>query len=69
MSERKTIAQVEHGKRTVLGTDWPITSYLERVAGKGRRPTWVVTWNLCNGVPTGTTVYPTKREALEALHS
>ena len=51
------------GYRTILNTRWPITTTVRRDAG-GR--CWVVTYGLCNGIPTGAELYRTKREALAA---
>ena len=64
MRTTKRYAEVQHGKRTVMGTEWPIYSFIER-AHSGRR--FVATHRLCNGVPSHTTTHATLREAKEAI--
>lgn len=44
------IATRTHSARRILGTDWSVYDTLDRV-NRGSRPRWVVTRNLCNGVP------------------
>jgi len=62
----REIARVCTGTRLVMGTEWPIESYLTRQEyfGKVR---WIITWNLCNGTPSGTEECATKKGALEKL--
>jgi len=57
----KSVASITTGHRRAYGTDWPIETAVYR-AGPRR---WVVAFNLCNGVPSGTRVCRTRREALE----
>ena len=40
-NSRKRIASVAHGKRMIMGTDWPIESYVDRVEYLG-----AVSWRL-----------------------
>lgn len=65
---RRQAIRVEAGKRTILGTDWPVFSTVTRLtrAGKpiGRRQ-WLVTYGICNGVASGSYRCPTRGEALE----
>ncbi len=58
------IAEVVHGYRTIAGTDWPVTSHVERYGPRR----WVVTWGLCSGSPVESIVYRTRRAALAALY-
>ncbi len=60
------IATRTHGTRRILGTDWPVYDTLDRVT-RGSRPRWIVTRNLCNGVPDIAEVYRTRAAALAAL--
>ena len=57
------IARIEHGYQTIMGTNWPIESFVTRHAPKR----WVLTARLCNGIPDYSETYTTKREALKAL--
>ena len=63
----KRIASVVHGERNIMGTDWPIESYIDRVEYLGA-VSWRLTKLLCNGDALGTETYKTKREALSALN-
>ena len=62
MATEKRYAEVNHGTRTIMGTDWPVTSYVTK---SGRK--WVATHKLCNGVPQRTTVHTKKRDAKAAI--
>ena len=64
----KRIASVVHGKQMIMGTDWPIESYVDRVEYLGAVK-WRLTKLLCNGNALGAETYKTKREALSALHA
>ena len=66
-NNRKRIASVTHGKQMIMGTDWPIESYVDRVEYLGAVK-WRLTKMLCNGDASGTETYKTKREALSALN-
>lgn len=66
-NSRKRIASVTHGKRMIMGTDWPIESYVDRVEYLGA-VSWRLTKLICNGDALGTETYKTKREALAALN-
>lgn len=63
---RKILASQVVGTRKIAGTWWPIEDLLVRVRDQvpGRRPTWEVVRNLCNGVPDAVEVYPTRREVV-----
>ena len=59
-----------HGYRTVMGTDFPVESYLEKSPRKpGELPggPWLVTIRLCNGTAEGGRRFRTKREAMAFL--
>lgn len=64
---KKRITEKTTGTRQILGTDWPIYSYVERVAWLGKVE-WEVTFSLCNGVPAKTATYKTRKEALQAFN-
>jgi hypothetical protein len=59
------IASHMHGRRRIMGTDWPITTTVWRHGPPGNR-SWEVVFRLCNGVPSDCERYETRREALEA---
>jgi len=58
------VEQVDHGKRTVMGTDWPVYSTIDRLPN---RKGFLVTFNICNGTSDGNRRFRTLREAREAL--
>ena len=62
----REIKRICIGTEKILNTNWPVESFLERIQ-EGRKVYWQVTWNLTNGIPTGSTRFRTKAEALEAL--
>lgn len=57
------IKSTTRGHRTIAGTDWPVEDVVYRVGARR----WLVAWGLCNGVPSHSIAYRTRREALEAL--
>ena len=68
MRTEKEIKRICTGISNILNTDWPIESFIVRVQESGRkRPYWRVTYNLCNGVPSGSKSFATRSEALAAL--
>ena len=56
-------AEVTHGSRLVMGTEWPVYSFVEKVGDH----CWLAVYNLCNGVPSGSEKFRTRREAVEAI--
>jgi hypothetical protein len=64
---RSIIKEKQTGTRTIAGTDWPVTTQLVRDAIPGRKPTWLVVRDLCNGVPLRSSEYATRRLAEEAF--
>lgn len=64
---RTLLDEVVIGKRTVNGTDFPVSYQLHQDKMPGRRPTWVVTRAVCNGAADGATDYKTRREAVAAF--
>ena len=62
---RKIIAERQMGHRTMTGTDWPILDLVERVVWPTtKRPSWLVTIGLCNGIPFTHRKFKTRREAM-----
>ena len=61
---RAIVAERQTGEREVLGTTWPIVDRVERVELASKRPRWVVTRGLCNGVPVAAREHSTKVAAL-----
>jgi hypothetical protein len=59
----KIVFEIEHGKEVIMGTAWPISSFVE----KRDRGGWLATYRLCNGVPDGSKIFKTKREAIESI--
>jgi hypothetical protein len=56
----KVIEEKTTGMRMVNGTDWPIVSQLVREQGPhDKRPTWLVVYGLCNGIPVSSQKYQT----------
>ena len=53
------------GKRTILGTDWPVETLVDR-RGQFGSFYWLVTWGLCNGAAERSERFTTKKAALEA---
>ena len=51
------------GRRFVMGTSWPIESFVTREDPR----VWVLTRNLCNGTADGTETFRTRKAALAAL--
>jgi hypothetical protein len=47
-----------------MNTDFPVVTVVERI-NEGKRPVWIVTYNLCNGVPDGADEFKTRHEALK----
>ena len=69
---RTTIASITTGKRLIAGTEWPVYSYVERETwidpiSKKRKYEYRLVKSLCNGVPSGTEIFKTKKDALKAL--
>jgi hypothetical protein len=58
--------EIQTGTRTERGTDWPITTTIER-DGHGRRP-WLVTRGILNGIALSTERFRTRREALATVY-
>ena len=59
------VASKETGRRTVLGTDWPIENVVSKRTKWGK-VYWNVAFGLCNGTPSSSENFKTRREALEA---
>lgn len=64
---RELIIERACGMRRVAGTEWPVVDRVQREVMPGRRPRWIVTTGLCNGVPEKAVEYSTKRAALAAF--
>jgi hypothetical protein len=60
---RETLEEVQVGKRTIAGTEWPIVDQLHRT---GERE-WVITRELCNGIARSSEVYRSESAAREAF--
>lgn len=54
------------GKITIMGTDHPVESYVEKIMRFGK-PRWVLYKSCCNGTCEGSEVFKTKKTALDAL--
>lgn len=52
------------GYRTIMGTNHPIIDTIHRNSIGRKRPVWLVTYGLCNGIPEGSRTFRTKWEAL-----
>ena len=66
---RTLLETVDTGRVCVInGANWPIVSTLHRVRLNGR-VTYVVTRDLCNGVPMGSSVHKRLYEAKASMHS
>ena len=66
----KSLRTVIHGTRTIMGTESPVESILEKSPRKpGGLPggQWLVTIRLCNGTAEGSRRFRTKREAMAFL--
>jgi len=61
----KRYVEVKDGERTVLGTQFPIVSFVEKSGSKSKP--WRATYGLCNGVPTSSEDFATLGEAKEAI--
>lgn len=68
MNTNNRIATVEHEARTIMGTNWPVESFVTREEHFGK-PYWLLTKYLCNGVPQDAKRFNTRKAALEELHS
>jgi len=68
MYEKKEVERVFLGVKKELGTDWPRESVVHRIRD-GKRTYWLATYNICNGVPTGSRRFATKAEAVKSLHT
>ena len=55
------------GTRAVCGTEFAVEDMLEREQLGDRKPTWIYTKRLCNGVPEIATEFKTKKAALHAF--
>lgn len=53
------------GKRTILGTDWPVENIVERREKFGKAY-WNVAFAVCNGVPARGENFKTKKAAFKA---
>lgn len=68
MTRNKIFACHEHRKRLIMGTEFPIETFVtfepcERY-GYRTKP-WIVTVELCNGVPTKSVRFKTKKDAMD----
>ena len=61
------IARICTGTRKILNTDWPIETVAKRLQEEGKAPYWLVTYNVCNGIPDGSKRFATRTEALAEL--
>ena len=61
-----TIKRVTVGTRTINGADFSVEHLAQRVVSAGPLQ-WVLVKNLCNGVPSGSETFRTKRELMAAL--
>ena len=62
------ILDITTGTRTVCNTDWPVSTIVTRDVTASGRPQWRVTRGVCNGVADGSTVYRTRRAAIESVN-
>jgi len=65
---RKRVATAQTGQRRILGTDWPVEAFVDRVEFLGR-VRWVLTTGCCNGEALNTRNFSTRRQALEAFRA
>ena len=63
-----TIKRVTIGTRTVNGTEWAVEHLAQRVVSAGPLQ-WVLVKSLCNGVPSGSETFRTKRELMAAFEA
>jgi hypothetical protein len=69
-AQRKKVDTLLIGWQKIMGTDWPVESYVTRETDSSTsRPRWVVTHRQCNGTADNPTKHTTRREALEALQA
>ena len=61
----ETIARAWNGTREIMGRKYPVTNVLYRIGPRK----WVIAWSLCNGVPSDSTTYKTRRDAVADLHA
>ena len=61
----KPIARFAYATRRVLGTDHAVANVVYDNAPAPRRRRWVVAFALCNGTPSHTATYATRKEALD----
>ena len=59
----KHYAEVTHGSRTIMGTEWPVYSFVEKLEDHN----WLAVYNLCNGVPSGSKKFCTMHAAIVAI--
>jgi len=64
---RKEVATVTHGTINKMGTDWPIETCVHRIKEGTHKPYWLVTYNLCMGIPTGSKRFSTLTAAMAEL--
>lgn len=60
----KEIKRKEHNPQLINGTNWPDETILEKAVGES---VYRVTYHLCNGVPSGSERFKTRRDAEVAL--
>jgi hypothetical protein len=57
---KNIIVEKTTGTRMINGTEWPIISQLVREQGPhDKRPTWLVVYGLCNGIPVSSQKHQT----------
>lgn len=61
------ITEVSAGKRTIGGTDWPVSNSVDAVYYEGKLRYYLAVYGLCNGVPSGSEQFKTKKEAIAAI--
>lgn len=61
---RTVLAERVTGHRALIGTEFPVYDQVAREVLPGRRPTWIVTRGLCNGVPTTAIEFLSRRGAI-----
>ncbi|MGE4195972.1 MAG: hypothetical protein AB7G11_02465 [Phycisphaerales bacterium] len=59
---RKYLASKCTGRQCIMGTDWPVETYVHRVGKRAYR----VTFGVCNGTASHAIDFRTRREAFEA---
>lgn len=64
----RKVAEIEVGTRKIYGTDFTVFNMVHREQMSGdKKPRWVVTLGLCNGVPDRAIECPTRKSALETM--